>query len=181
MSDDILQNIGKKYLDRYQGLLDQLNIQTIKGTKDLLDKAFLILVERRKDKKIFYKKDLILSVLDASQIAVREIGLGYTSIISLFLYHAYSKEEIDVGVIKKTFGNPVAIITDGLTKVSKINKETSSSQAENFRKLLLNLCNFIHSLRTNLNLNPSAFRTNDCGMQRLITICFGHRYPVAQS
>ncbi|MBA7536299.1 GTP pyrophosphokinase [subsurface metagenome] len=139
MSDDILQNIGKKYLDRYQGLLDQLNIQTIKGTKDLLDKAFLILVERRKDKKIFYKKDLILSVLDASQIAVREIGLGYTSIISLFLYHAYSKEEIDVGVIKKTFGNPVAIITDGLTKVSKINKETSSSQAENFRKLLLNL------------------------------------------
>ncbi len=139
MSDDILQNIGKKYLDRYQGLLDELNIQTIKGTKDLLDKAFLILVERRKDKKIFYKKDLILSVLDASQIAVREIGLGYTSIISLFLYHAYSKEEIDVGVIKKTFGNPVAIITDGLTKVSKINKETSSSQAENFRKLLLNL------------------------------------------
>ncbi len=134
-----LEKINKKYLDRYQSVLVYLNNTGSDNMQSLLDKAFALLCEKRKNDKTYYKKDLVTSVLDASIIAASEIGLGYTSIISLFIFHAYFGEETDEKDIKKTFGDAVLTIINGLAKLSDINKETTSSQAENFRKLLLNL------------------------------------------
>lgn len=134
-----LENISKKYLDRYNIILSVLEQSGTARMKDRLEKAFLFLYEKRNKDKNFYKKDIISSILDASAIAVTEIGLSYTSIISLFVYHANSEDAYSESEIRKKYGSAVATITTGLTKVSDIKKETNSTQAENFRKLLLNL------------------------------------------
>ncbi|MBN2523335.1 MAG: bifunctional (p)ppGpp synthetase/guanosine-3',5'-bis(diphosphate) 3'-pyrophosphohydrolase [Bacteroidales bacterium] len=139
MSDYSIDSVNKKYLEYYNDVLEGLNQSMIEKQNELLEKAFLLFHENRKGDKTFYKKDVIISVLDASKIAVNEIGLGYTSIIGLFVYHARVKEKIAADTIKKNFGDAVETIADGLAKVSDIKKETTSSQAENFRRLLLSL------------------------------------------
>ncbi|MGD2033889.1 MAG: RelA/SpoT family protein, partial [Bacteroidales bacterium] len=139
MPDQTEQNISRKYLEYYGKVLEALRESGDESMKDALDSAFSFLYKQRKEQKTFYKKDVIFSILDASLIAVKEIGLGYTSIISLFVYHTFLEGNRDENTIKREFGESVAIITSGLAKVSHINKDTSSSQAENFRKLLLNL------------------------------------------
>ncbi len=106
---------------------------------ELVDNAFALLVANRKGEKTFFGKDLILFVIDSARIAITEIGLGRTSVISIFVYHALNKNTHDIQFIKTNYNESVAQITIGLSKVSKIDDKTNSSQAENFRRFLLNL------------------------------------------
>ncbi len=100
---------------------------------------FLNLSRCRKEQKTPSDKDYILSVLSAARIGVSDIGLGRTSLISLFVYKTKDHLIEESNIIKKEFGENVALIIDGLAKVGSIEEKTISSQAENFRRLLLNL------------------------------------------
>jgi GTP pyrophosphokinase len=55
------------------------------------------------------------------------------------IYRTFDVSPPDFNSIKKEYGNEVAIITEGLANVSNIEEKAKSSQAENFRRLLLNL------------------------------------------
>ncbi|MBN1599822.1 MAG: bifunctional (p)ppGpp synthetase/guanosine-3',5'-bis(diphosphate) 3'-pyrophosphohydrolase [Bacteroidales bacterium] len=136
---DLKQNIDKKQLESYKSLLTNLVEQKGTKTTGAIDKAFDTLIQKRSNDKTFYGKSLVVSVLNSAVVAVNEIGLGKSSVISLFLYYAFEKEGFDAQKIKTEYDETVWLITEGLTKISKINEKTSSSQAENFRRLLLNL------------------------------------------
>ncbi len=146
MSDRSMEHINTKYIETYRHVLTGLGQSDADYMKKLLEEAFLLFYNKRKEDKTFYKKDVIASVLDASKIAVDEIGLSYTSIISLFIHHANLLNETGEKRIKKDFGDAVATITTGIAKVSELKKETTSSQAENFRKLLLNLAKDVRAI-----------------------------------
>jgi len=134
-----MTDLETKYRDRYNRLLSDLGEFRNAASTEKLEKAYEILVNEKKGDLNFYGKDSILNVIESSRIAVREIGLGHTSVISLFLYHAYNTKEIDYNQIKNEFGELESVIIEGLAKVSKLDEKTSSSQAENYRRLLLNL------------------------------------------
>ncbi len=139
MPEQFEELIDKKYLELYGGLISELNRNRQEESNENVYKAFQKLTEIKSTKYTAYNKDVILSVLHIARIAVAEIGLGRTSVISLFLYRAFDDEEIDTNEIKKEFDESVSIITEGLAKVNQIGDKTISSQAENFRRLLLNL------------------------------------------
>jgi GTP diphosphokinase / guanosine-3',5'-bis(diphosphate) 3'-diphosphatase len=139
MTEVIKQTAHTKYFDHFNLLTEDLKDHKHSESHELIYKAFDLLIERRENDKTFYGKDLIISIIDAARIAVREIGLGHTSVVSLFVYHAFSKGPVDINFVKSEFNESIAHITDGLSKVSLLNDKTSSSQAENFRRLLLNL------------------------------------------
>jgi GTP diphosphokinase / guanosine-3',5'-bis(diphosphate) 3'-diphosphatase len=128
-----------KYREKYNRVLADLVEFKHSATSVKLDKAFNLLLNERKDDLNFYGKEVIFNVIESARIAVREIGLGHTSVVSLFLFYAFELKGIDINWIKSEFGDPEAIIVEGLAKVSKIDEKTSSSQAENYRRLLLNL------------------------------------------
>lgn len=131
--------IPRKYLDPYNQLTSDLNRLRSKESNDLVDKAFMTLVESCAEKSSIYNRDIILTVLNSARIAVNEIGLGRTSVISLFIYHTLAGKPPDLALITSNYDNTVALITEGLLKIGQIDEKTTSSQAENFRRFLLNL------------------------------------------
>lgn len=71
---------------------------------------------------------------------VCEMGLGSTSICAALLHDVVEDTEYTVEDIRNMFGDKIAQIVDGLTKISGgIFGEQASAQAENFRKLLLTM------------------------------------------
>lgn len=77
--------------------------------------------------------------LEVAEIALNEIGLGMTSVISIFLIRLLKAGVIVQHDIEKEFGKPVALITSGLHSIHDLGGKTLAPQAENFRNLLLNL------------------------------------------
>jgi len=75
------------------------------------------------------------------KIVNNEIGLGAKSIAVALLHDVVEDTEYSLEDVERDFGPKIASLIDGLTKISgTYNKENSSSlQAENFRKMLLTL------------------------------------------
>ncbi|QQS50837.1 MAG: bifunctional (p)ppGpp synthetase/guanosine-3',5'-bis(diphosphate) 3'-pyrophosphohydrolase [Bacteroidota bacterium] len=136
---DELSHIEEKYKKAFKVLLADIKKRKEVDSTENLEQAFLDLVQTRQNEKRSGGKDYVLSMVEAARIGVNDIGLGRTSLISLFVYHAIEKKQIDITAIEKKYGEAVALIVDGLSKVMSIEEITVSSQAENFRRLLLNL------------------------------------------
>lgn len=131
----------KEILRRYRTLLRACKPFLKKGDKRLIRLAFDIALEAHKDMRRKSGEPYIYHPLEVARIAVEEIGLGTTSIICALLHDVVEDTDITLDQVEKEFGNVVARIIDGLTKITGLyNKSTNSSdQAENFRKMLLTL------------------------------------------
>jgi len=77
--------------------------------------------------------------IEVAIIAAKEIGLGTTSVICAILHDVVEDTDIPIETIKNIFGEKVAQIVNGLTKISAIFDKSHSLQAENFKKMLLTL------------------------------------------
>ncbi|HEY6142073.1 MAG TPA: RelA/SpoT family protein, partial [Flavobacterium sp.] len=75
-----------------------------------------------------------------AKIVASEIGLGATAIAAALMHDVVEDTPITVEDIEKMFNPKVAQLVEGLTKISKVQKEMNvSMQAENFRKMLFTL------------------------------------------
>lgn len=82
----------------------------------------------------------ILHPIAVARIASQEIGLGSTSICAALLHDVVEDTDYTVEDIRSSFGDKIARLVEGLTKISGgIFGEHASAQAENFRKLLLTM------------------------------------------
>ena len=82
----------------------------------------------------------IMHPIAVARIVCRAMGLGSNSICSALLHDVVEDTEYTVEDIRDMFGDKIAQIVDGLTKISGgIFGEQASAQAENFRKLLLTM------------------------------------------
>lgn len=79
----------------------------------------------------------IQDVLQLTQIAIQEIGLGGKAIVSIFLHSVYSENQISEQTIVNDFGEKVFAIITGLQRVEKIDTSKSKIHSENFIKLIL--------------------------------------------
>ena len=102
----------------------------------------------------------IFHPLSVAIIAVKEIGLGATGIVCALLHDVVEDTDTSLDDLRVIFGDRVARIIDGLTKIDNIfDTQTNSIQAENFKKILLamaddvyviflKLCDRLHNMRT---------------------------------
>jgi len=78
--------------------------------------------------------------LAVARIVCDQMGLGSTSICSALLHDVVEDTEYTIEHIKDMFGDKIAQIVDGLTKLAGgVFGEKASTQAENFRKLILTM------------------------------------------
>ncbi|MBC6606779.1 bifunctional (p)ppGpp synthetase/guanosine-3',5'-bis(diphosphate) 3'-pyrophosphohydrolase [Hymenobacter sp. BT188] len=105
----------------------------------LIKKAFNTSLEAHKNMRRKSGEPYILHPLAVAQIAVEEIGLGTTSIVSALLHDVVEDTPMEISDVEREFGPKVARIIDGLTKISGVFDYGTSEQAENFRKMLLTL------------------------------------------
>jgi GTP diphosphokinase / guanosine-3',5'-bis(diphosphate) 3'-diphosphatase len=127
-----LMNTYRTLLRVSKGMVDQ------KGRK-LIRKAFNFSIEAHKGSRRKSGELYIFHPLETAIICSKEIGLGTTSIVSALLHDVVEDTEISLEEIEAIFGEKVAGIINGLTKIKGFIGNTNSIQAENFRKILLTM------------------------------------------
>ncbi len=85
----------------------------------------------------------IFHPLAVALIAVKEVGLGPTAVIAALLHDVVEDTDITIEELRMVFGDRVAKIVDGVTKIDDVMllQQSESKQAENYRKILLSMCN----------------------------------------
>ena len=85
----------------------------------------------------------IFHPLAVALIAVKEVGLGPIAAVCALLHDVVEDTDITLEELRMVFGDRVATIVDGVTKIDDVMvmQQTDSKQAENYRKILLSMCN----------------------------------------
>jgi len=131
---------NKAILQEYKELL-RISYQTLSAEdKKLIRKAFDVAMDAHKDQRRKSGEAYFFHPIAVAKIVASEIGLGSTSIAAALLHDVVEDTPITVEDIERMFNPKVAQLVEGLTKISKVQKEMNASmQAENFRKMLLTL------------------------------------------
>ena len=129
----------KEIVRKYRALSRALRPKIKKGDKELLRTAFEMAANAHKTMRRKSGEPYIFHPIAVAMICVEEIGLGVRSTICALLHDTVEDTDITLDDIKSEFGNEIAKIVDGLTKISTVMDTNSSQQAENFKKILLTL------------------------------------------
>ena len=129
----------KLILREYRALLRGLKTKLKPGDKRLIRLAFEMAVEAHKTMRRKSGEPYILHPIAVARICVEEIGLGVRSTICSLLHDTVEDTDISLEDVEREFGNEIARIVDGLTKISNVIDVNASQQAENFKKILLTL------------------------------------------
>src|SRR4249919_2129670 len=129
----------KLILREYKGLLRCLKPKLKPGDKDLLRTAFEMSVDAHKTMRRKSGEPYILHPLAVAKICVEEIGLGVRSTICSLMHDTVEDTDVTIEDVEREFGQEIARIVDGLTKISNVIDVNASQQAENFKKILLTL------------------------------------------
>ncbi|HEX2922004.1 MAG TPA: RelA/SpoT family protein [Bacteroidales bacterium] len=142
MGRDIFDEEDRKLIQsEYDSLVNNLLRCNKPGDREMIEKAFLIANEAHWNMRRKSGEPYIIHPISVAKIVNQEIGLGAKSITAALLHDVVEDTEYSLEAVEREFGPKIASLIDGLTKISgTYNKEnTSSLQAENFRKMLLTL------------------------------------------
>ncbi|MDR1886754.1 MAG: RelA/SpoT family protein [Prevotellaceae bacterium] len=103
----------------------------------------------------------ILHPLTVALIVAKEIGLGEDAICAALLHDVVEDTDYTVEDIRFSFGDKVAELVDGLTKIEGVFDKTQSRQAENFKKILLTLVTDVNVIMIKLADRLHNMRTLD--------------------
>jgi GTP pyrophosphokinase len=103
----------------------------------------------------------ILHPLAVAMIVVKEIGLGEDAVCAALLHDVVEDADYTVEDIRSRFGDKVAELVDGLTKIEGVFDKTQSKQAENFKKILLTLVTDVNVILIKLADRLHNMRTLD--------------------
>jgi len=124
----------------YQHLVETYLNSKHRKHVEIIDKAFNFAKEAHKGVRRLSGEPYIMHPIAVAQIACEEIGLGSTSICAALLHDVVEDTDYTVEDITNIFGEKIAQIVDGLTKISGgIFGDKASAQAESFKKLLLTM------------------------------------------
>jgi guanosine-3',5'-bis(diphosphate) 3'-pyrophosphohydrolase len=124
----------------YRHLLRSCKVGLTKANREIIREAFNISLEAHKTMRRKSGEPYILHPIAVAQICAEEIGLGTTSIVCALLHDTVEDTDITLELVRMKFGDKVAQIIDGLTKISGVfDQQDKSLQAENFKKMLLTL------------------------------------------
>ena len=133
-----IEEENKEIASRYKDLLKGTYEILSKDDKDLIRHAFDVAVEAHSEQRRKTGEPYIYHPIAVAKIVAYEIGLGATSIAAALLHDVVEDTHYTIEDIEQLFGETIARIVNGLTKISRLNKEKDASiQAENFRKMLL--------------------------------------------
>lgn len=135
-----LEQENKQIAKQYKELL-RISYQALTAKdKKLVRSAFDIAVDAHKNQRRKSGEAFIFHPIAVAKIVASEIGLDAVSIAAALLHDVVEDTDYTLDDIERMFGETIARIVDGLTKIAHLKKEMNiSQQAENFRKMLLTL------------------------------------------
>ncbi len=173
-------------LKKYKVLLGALKEKTTKEERKKFSKAFALAVDAHKDMRRKSGEPYIYHPIAVAEIVAKEINLGTTSMIAALLHDVVEDTDYTIDDIKDMFGEEVANIVYGLTKIEDIVMDDSQSvQAENFKKILLytvgdvrviliKLADRLHNMRT-LSSMPAEKQLKIASETQFFFVPIAHR------
>ena len=126
--------------EAFQELLDIYLASQHRKKVELITKAFNFARQAHKGVRRHSGEAYIMHPLAVARIVCKEIGLGSTSICAALLHDVVEDTDYTVEDIRNLFGDKIANIVNGLTKIAGgVFGAHASEQAENFKKLLLTM------------------------------------------
>ena len=145
----------------YNELREQARMQFNAEEMAVIDKAFAVANEQHKGQKRSSGEPFIIHPIAVAKI-VFEYGMDHQSVAAAMLHDTVEDTDLTLDDVKNEFGEDVALLVDGLTKLGKVPldiKDKEEQQAENVRKMLLamsedirviiiKLADRLHNIRT---------------------------------
>jgi RelA/SpoT family (p)ppGpp synthetase len=179
---------------KYQKKLDDLLVVCRKNLRsvdeDLITRAFTLSLEAHKNNLRASGEPYFLHPYEVAMVVAKEIALDDVSIASALLHDVVEDTDFELKDIRAEFGDAIADIVDGATKITDIFESHEVTQAESYRKLLLSMVNDIrvilikfadrlHNMRT-LEYLPPEKRLRLAKETLDIYAPFAHRFGLAQ-
>lgn len=142
----------------YRNLLKSIKTEIEKKDGLAIRAAFEMAAEAHQKQRRKSGEPYILHPIEVARICVEEIGLGPTAVICALLHDVVEDTDVSLKEIHDQFGDRVALIVDGLTKLDGLH-DSESPQAENLSKVLkamvsdvrvvlIKMADRLHNLRT---------------------------------
>ncbi|MCF8357814.1 MAG: RelA/SpoT family protein [Prolixibacteraceae bacterium] len=149
--------------EAYDNLLKSSRHALTDENRQTIDRAFDFSNKAHEGVRRKSGEPYIMHPLAVATIVTKEIGLGTKSIVSSILHDVVEDTDYTLDDIKNLFGEKIASIVDGLTKLEG---EFDFKQAVNFRKMLLTLSDDVrvilikiadrlHNMRTLDSMHPN--------------------------
>jgi GTP diphosphokinase / guanosine-3',5'-bis(diphosphate) 3'-diphosphatase len=182
--------IDAQFKNKLDDLLDVCRKNLRAVNEDLIVRAFTLSLDAHKNDLRASGEPYFYHPYEVAMIVAKEIPLDDVSVASALLHDVVEDTTFDLKDIRAEFGDAVADIVDGATKITDIFRSHEVTQAESYRKLLLSMVNDIrvmlikfadrlHNMRTLEYLPPEkqlrlARETLD------IYAPFAHRFGLAK-
>lgn len=155
-------NIEMAHYCDYDKLMELLTAGGSKFNMEFIEKAYRYAENAHKDQKRISGLPYILHPTSVACILVG-LGMDTDSVVAALLHDVVEDTDATLDDIKKDFGENIALLIDGLTKLSKIKySNREEHQAENLRKMLIAMSNDIRVIIIKLADRLHNLRTIDC-------------------
>lgn len=134
-----------------------------------IEKAYNLAFSAHKNQRRRSGEPYIMHPVAVAEILFK-LGMDNECIIGALLHDVVEDTEYDLDYIKKEFGDEVALLVDGVTKLGQISLSSREEvQAENIRKMfiamnedirviIIKLCDRLHNMRTLEHMPPHKQR-----------------------
>ena len=144
--------------DGFKAFFDEVS-QNDHYDTEYIKKAYELAQKAHKNQKRRSGEPYIMHPVAVAQILLK-LGMDNECIVAALLHDVVEDTEYDIDYIKENFGETVALLVDGVTKLGKIPLSTREEvQAENIRKMfiamnkdvrviIIKLADRLHNMRT---------------------------------
>jgi GTP diphosphokinase / guanosine-3',5'-bis(diphosphate) 3'-diphosphatase len=182
--------IDSKYKKKLEDLLIVCRKNLRSVDENLITRAFTLSLEAHKNNLRASGEPYFLHPYEVAMVVAKEIALDDVSIAAALLHDVVEDTDFELKDIRAEFGDAIADIVDGATKITDIFESHEVTQAESYRKLLLSMVNDIrvilikfadrlHNMRT-LEYLPPEKRLRLAKETLDIYAPFAHRFGLAQ-
>lgn len=168
--------------DRYQDFLKVIKDKFDEGRLERIEKAFRFSNAAHHGIKRKSGEPFIIHPIAVAKIVAVDLGLGATSIVSALLHDVVEDTDYRLSDIENMFGEKVAVIVDGLTKLSGdfdsrhvlTLKKMLMTLPDDVRVILIKIADRLHNMRT-LDFMPAHKKIKIAGETLFLYVPLAHR------
>jgi len=171
----------------YAGLLESIRSKMSSEDRANIQAAFELAKDAHKNQRRKSGEAYILHPIAVARICAEEMELGPTAVIAALLHDVVEDTPVTLDDIRARFGDKIATIVDGLTKLD-YDHNADSPQAQNFRKVLqtllidvrvvlIKIADRLHNMRT-LGAMPKHKQQKIAAETKYIYIPLAHRLGI---
>jgi GTP pyrophosphokinase len=186
----MLTQIEEEHYVKLDDLIVLCRKRLRKCDDDLIRRAFFLCYRAHSAEKRASGEPYFYHPVEVARIMLEEIPLDDVSVAAALLHDVVEDTDYTLDDLRDEFGNDVARLVEGLTKISGIFANREIKEAESFRKMLLSMiddvrvilikfCDRLHNMRT-LDALPPHRQVKIATETRDIYAPFAHRFGLGK-